>query len=1460
MLRCARNDGPRASCARNDGLRAHSVQDMKYFLGLDVGSVNTRIAVLDEGNQIAYLGCERIVASPRKAVNALFAALEKQIPLGEITSAGISGCGAAAIPENLDFSTYTSPLAIATGLLHFHPEARTIIQIGGQTSLVISLEDGLKKPWKVNSNPLCAAGTGRFIEQQAYRLGISVQDFARLGLECQGAAPRIAARCSVFAKSDLIHLQQNGVPLAAMLRGLSESIARMIVSLHRGAMAEPIYLVGGVAANGSVKKALEEVIGVSFGHDVVLQAPEHYDFVEAIGSALLSSHSGKEATVARLPEGDARQQQYLVLPPLARTESGGQWEQPRIEKDFTGYLGVDVGSTSTKAVLLDENGKTVIAKHYLMTAGRPLDAIKEVFKNLYQIAGDHCTIAGAGVTGSGRYLVGSFIGADLIKNEITAQTRAAAEIEPDADIIEIGGQDSKLVIKRNGIVIDYQMNKACAAGTGSFIDELADLLGISVKNGEFARLAFKATHTMDLGTRCAAFMSQAVATARQDGVPVEVITASLANAICRNYLSKVVGPRMLGKKVILTGAVFYNAAVVSAFKEALAGKTIIVPQHKEISGAIGAALLAREQAKSLRAKRSNPPEVMQEIASSPRQVEAPRNDISIVQGEPPARSYSQAGTPVPPTPSRFKGFKAIVEASYNMSTFTCNKCDHNCTISRMQLATGKPTFYGSRCDLFDANAGQEKIATAFDDREKLLLKDYRENSGKGPLVGIPRSLMIYDYAPLFLGFLNSLGVRVILSNKTSPALIERSVELSYTDSCFPIKLLHGHAHALKDADYILFPCAVRMGLKEGDENQKYSCPLVQASPYIIRETLDLKDKLLIPIIDFSQGNDEVIANLMDVARKLGFSARQGVRAAMAGLEAQRLFEQDLVKTGETLLKQVNDSGKLGVVLLARSYVAQDAGANMSIAEKLAQLGVIPIPLDFLPLNSIDIKKYSDRPYWMAEARHVAGAAIVAADPNLYGLALTNFGCGPNSFILNLVEDILGDKPCGQLEVDEHAAEAGIVTRLEAFVDTIESFHVSAKKGQPPPAPEAIYRGSPATVNRQKVLLIPRMSPHTEAFTAAAQAFGANALSLPEPDDRNLLYSNNVTSGKECLPYRVTLGDFIRYFKDDGHQEVLNGSVEGLMAGSYGPCRLGKYAMEQIRVLKDMGLDITVRSTVSNNGYRDLNLGKEFERLAWRGVVAIDMLLKLLRRTRPYEKVPGSADALFDVYLAKIKDRMRQRQPFKDVLKASVPEFKALVDAGRPRRPMVGINGEIFLRSNAFSNKDLERTCEKMGLEVVVSPWTEWVEYIYFRNLEDALRDRKFKKIAIAAIKRFVLLKDEADIARLFGPAVNNRELSTRELLALSGEYLSSRCGSEAVLSIGSGIEWMENKQFAGVISVMPHGCMPGGIVAAMAAKFSDQYHKPWLTLTYDGFPETSNLAKINSFAEIIKFRLNGHGA
>lgn len=1379
---------------------------MKYSLGIDIGSASAKLALLNETGEIVALDIEEITASPQDAVSSLLSRLSSKVSLDDITTAGVSGSGKGVIPEDMNWSVYSSSLSISAGLLRFHPDAKTIVQIGGQTSLVIGLEDGLKKPWKVASNPLCAAGTGRFLDQQSYRLGIKIEDFADAAQKVGETAPRIAARCSVFAKTDLIHLQQKGIPLGAMLRGLCDSIARGVASLTKGTFAEPIYFVGGVASNRAIVESLAEAVSARNGRKVKVNVPDNCFHIESIGSALLAQEAGKQSRVKLLPKADV-EQCYWETPPLSPLTQETTFKHQKIDKPFSGYLGVDIGSTSTKAVILDESCRNVIAKSYLMTAGRPIEAIQNVFRNLIADVGDNAKILGVGITGSGRYLVGSYIGADLIRNEITAQTREAAEVDPDADIIEIGGQDSKLVIKRNGVVVDYQMNKACAAGTGSFIDELAEQLGVNVKDGEFAKLAFQAPHTIGLGSRCAAFMGQAVASAQQEGVPIEIICASLANSIAANYLSKVVSRRKLGDKVILTGAVFYNDAVVSAFKQALPGKTIIVPEHKEVSGAMGAALLAKEMLNS--------------------------------------------------APSRFKGFQQVIDREYKLSNFICKGCENNCTISRLDIEGEHATFYGSRCDKYDSSVLKEKQEpTPFDEREKLLFKEYRMGMGTGPTVGIPRSLIVYDFAPLLLGFLNDLNVKVVLSNKTNKHITEQACELSYTDSCFPVKLLHGHAASLEDVDYILYPSAIRLGPKDGDENQKYSCPLVQASPYIIAEALNLEDKMLIPTLDFSMGDDDVIRNLTDVAVKMGFSRAKGGKAALAGLGALREFETASVEAGKRILDDIHKNNKTGVVIMARSYMSQDAGANLGIAKELADLGVVPIPMDFLDLQSVNAKDYSDRPYWYYESKHISAASIVANDPQLYGLILTNFGCGPNSFIIKLASDIMGIKPMGQLEIDEHAAEAGLITRLEAFVDTINSYSKSGKAAQS--TGRDIYRSAPTMDNKGQTIMLPSMCSHAGMLAAAMRAFGVKAFVLPETTERSFQLSNRVTEGTECLPYRVTLGDFIYFLQESGHKDIDLKNVEGFMPSAFGPCRFGKYAVEQVRALKELGFDMPFRTTVSNNAYRDLGLGNAFERLAWRGMVAMDHLERILWRTRPYEKTPGAADALFKKYSDLLIERIEQQKDFNDVMQDAAKEAAEIIDRNIPRKPLVGINGEIFLRTNKFSNCDLARECERAGLEVIISPMGEWLNYITHRHIEDGVRERQIKKTIKGYIKKVIQDRDERSVAVNVNGFLDIKDPTIKEVLSLSGEYLSAKCGSEAVLSLGSGIEWLENPAFAGVISVMPHGCMPGGIVAAMSERLSEMHGKPWINLTYDGTMETNNSERISNFAEIIRFCAGQH--
>ena len=1382
-----------------------------FSLGLDIGSVNVRAATVDSSGAVVLLASERIRQGIVPAVSALLDRVGKTVPLSRVSYAGVCGSGRQVYEGKVGWQVFSSPYAAITGVLWDQPDARTVIEIGGQSAFVVALEGGLDRPWQVARSPLCAAGTGRFLEQQASRLGIAIEEFGSRATEWTQAPPRIAARCSVFAKTDLIHLQQKGTPISAMLAGLSDSIARMIRAQWRGTLVPPVVLIGGVAANTAVARALSAVLGER------VDVPDEAAAREAIGAALLAARGrGPLASDMDLYPHHGRESGIFLIPrQLHAAPSDDGWEPAQLAPDRVVQvcLGVDVGSTSTKAAVIDSDGQ-VLAKSYLMTAGQPLEAVKQVMAELAPQVEGRVQVRAVGVTGSGRYLVGGFICADLIKNEITAQTRAALHIDPAIDtIFELGGQDAKYVYLENGTALDYRMNKACAAGTGSFLDELAEQLGIATRNGDFARRAFSADGQLDLGERCAAFMSQAVTSAQHAGVSMEVIVASLATSLAKNYRSKVVGTGRVGQRVFLTGAVFYNQAAVAAFNAEFPDKAFVVPEHKEVTGAIGAALLAGEAV-------------------------------------------------LPTAGSKFKGFSPIARAQYKLASFNCRHCENSCAISAMTTDDGATLYYGSRCDRYDATstAGGRSIGleTPFTEREALLFERHDpalvpENMDR-PVVGVPRALLTHDLAPLLTGYLDALGVRTRVSPPTNKAIIERSVELAYTDSCFPLKLLHGHVAQLLDegVDFVLVPNAIRMGRKSGDEDQRYACPLVQAAPYIVRSVFDLGDRLLDPLIDLSQGDGVLLKDLQRIAQQLGFSRQRGREAGQHALDRQRAFAAGLRASGKRVLDQLaSDPEAIGVVLLSRSYMAQDRGANLGMAQALARLGVVPIPLDYLPLEEVDVLEISDRPYWHYERQLLAAARLVADNPQLFGLFLSNFGCGPNSIIKKIVEDIMGSKPLGHIEVDEHAAEAGYITRLEALVDTIRSYRRSDLRSTGQLKDYA--RRVPTRVSAGQTVLLPRMADQAEVLAAAMQAYGVDARVMPESDGRSMTLSRDVTNGTECLPFRDTLGVFLRMAQDG---ELPPGS-RALMAGSFGPCRLGKYAQEQQRVLDQRGIGLTVFTTVSNNAYGDLGLGQGFELLAWRGIVATDRLQKLLWMVRPYERRSGEANAAYADYLFRLARAIRERQPIRPLMREAAATLLEFRDPCLPQRPLVGINGEIYLRANRFCNKDLVMLCEAQGLEVEVAPIGEWFRYTALRNVQDGWTNHDWGRLVRGGLRRLAMEYYEGQASAWVRKALAEPSHGPRHLLAASAPYLPSRNGSEAVLSLGSGVLQLSDHRYAAVITVMPHGCMPGGIVASFAEQVSRQHdHKPWVCLTYDGFPDKVNPERIADLTEQVRHVVN----
>ncbi len=976
-------------------------------LGIDIGSISINTVLMNASGSILENHYDYCSGKPFHVVRTRLADILARRGEGSIGTVAVTGTGGALAAGLIGGTFVNEIVAQSTSVCRLYPQARTIIEMGGEDTKLMFLREAALSDFVMNS--ICAAGTGSFLDQQARRINVSiVEEFGRLALLSRDP-PRIAGRCSVFAKSDMIHHQQIATPVHDIIAGLCFAVARNVKStLARGRdLEKPVVFQGGVAANAGMVRAFRELFGLRDGELII---PDHHASMGAIGALF---HVAARPPGARGDfKGLAALDRYLAsggsdgdhLDPLVPPRAVSVTEPvPLTEGDrrLPVFLGVDVGSLSTNVVLIDGRNR-VIARRYLPTAGRPLEAIQKGLQEIGGEVGAKVEVKAAGSTGSGRYLTGDFVGADRIVNEITAQATAAIAVDPTVDtIFEIGGQDSKFVSVENGVVVDFEMNKVCAAGTGSFLEEQAEKLGVKIA-GEFGSLALSAGAPAHMGDRCTVFMESDLNTRQQKGAARENLIAGLAYSIVQNYLQKVVGEKTIGTRIFFQGGVAHNRAVLSAF-EKVVGRPIVVPPHFDVTGAIGAAMLARD-------------------------------------------STNGGG-------SRFKGF-AIASRPWSQDRFTCKSCPNQCEISRVRIAgEEKPLFYGGRCERYEVaerrNRGKD-IPDLFAERMRLLLDGFEEagsanentRAAQGPVIGLPRALSVFHQRfPFWRTFFSELGMRVVLSRPTDQALISRSLETLAAETCFPVEVMHGHVLDLleKGVDGIFLPFVVNEEAVSGNPTHNCNCPWIQTYPFIVKNALkegrDLS-KLLIPTLHFRYSRGLLHAELARFMReKFGVVSREVSRAMRKADRAQKDFELRVRTRGRLALASLIP-GRTAAVILGRPYNYGDPAMNLRIVEKLISLDVLPIPADFLPLEEEAVFGEYPSMYWPNGRRILQAARIVARDARLQAIHLGNFRCGPDSFISHFVREELRGKPYLQLEMDEHSADAGLVTRLEAFFDSV----------------------------------------------------------------------------------------------------------------------------------------------------------------------------------------------------------------------------------------------------------------------------------------------------------------------------------------------------------------------------------------------------------------------------------------
>ncbi len=1054
-------------------------------IGLDCGNTTVKLVLLSPTGELLW---SKIAAHRGSAIPAA------RRLLGELLQwdSGVCGCPVvltgSAGERLLEICPGLSNLgdipAIHRGVILLAPEARSVIEIGSQSARFLT-GFGSELPPQFAVNEHCAGGTGSFFEDQMSRLGLRIEDYSNLVAQAE-SIPRLSGRCAVFAKTDIIHRQQEGIPTPDILLGLCYAMVRnyKAVIVRSLPVERPVALCGGVAQNAGVVQAVKAVFGLE-EEDLII--PDPFLHAAAVGAALAAQEAetcSMGELLASLCGQPAAAGRLVRRSPLSQP-AGASLTDPASSGviPLEGCaLGIDVGSTSTDLVLMDPDGGLIVFQ-YLRTAGDPEGAVRRGLEHLRERFGELPLLA-VGVTGSGRERIGRLIGADAVRDEITAQARAAVHWVPDADtVFEIGGQDSKYISLQGGQVADFQMNKICAAGTGSFVEEQAARMGIPLE--EFGPLALTAQAPVELGERCTVFIETAIQSALAQGASQAEVAAGLCQSIVRNYLHKVVGSKLVGRRIVLQGGVAYNPGIVAAFRQEFGDRLTVSPCFS-ISGAFGVALLALETAEG---------------------------------------------------PSRFHGFTGQGEESPALSPEV-----------------------------------QRNIAF-YQRGPQLLLEGYDPAPvPRRKTVGVPFALMIHKFFPMANAFFRHLGYNVLLSPPTNEEIIRLSQQTAQAETCYPVKLIHGHMAWLAEqgVDYIFLPSIHTMKHETSRVEHSYGCVYMQTAPRLAARALRLEERgitLLNPVFDLDFGQEAMASAMLGLGKQLGIPKVRCLPALMSGAQAVRRHTAAVEKQGRDLLASLGPEDKV-LVLITRNYGLSDPVLNMGIPRLLLERGYKVLTLSHLPAHDLDLSADHPNLYWPFGQHILSGAKLVAHHPNLYAVYLTNHGCGPDTTLSYLFRQEMGEKPYLHIEVDEHFSPVGVITRIEAFLQSLESrpvrplpegFRLTAV----PSHPTAVVAAPDRTRGPLYVPDLPPFTPylldhfrHTRGVEARAMPLGGHSLALGRAE----------TSSKEYLPFPALLGGIL----DIALRET--GPFQGLLPATQGAEADGQYPWAAESVLRRRGLE------------------------------------------------------------------------------------------------------------------------------------------------------------------------------------------------------------------------------------------------------------------------------------------------
>ena len=1406
----------------------------KFYVGIDVGSTTIKIVCLNEENSIIYSIYQRHLSNVRETAKIMFDSFLKELKEKygndiqcKVSITGSSGMGIASW---IDLDFVQEVIACIKSIETFIPETDVAIELGGEDAKITFLKNDMDQ----RMNGSCAGGTGAFIDQIASLLNTDASGLNELAKGFDTIYP-IAARCGVFAKTDIQPLINEGVKK----ENIAVSVLQAVVNQTITGLACGKKITGKVAFLGGPLFFLSELRNRFIdtlkltNEDIIF--PENSQLFVAQGAALLSKENSNFFTVEELEKKFQRLNEKDTsdttrLQPLFKDEKELKEFYTRHEKekidtvDLTtykgnAYLGIDAGSTTIKVVLISENSE-ILYSHYSHNKGNPLENIITTLKELYSKLSKDITIKSSCVTGYGEALIKAALKVDIGVVETMAHYKGAQFFQPNVDfILDIGGQDMKCLKIEDGVITSILLNEACSSGCGSFLETFANSLGIDII--EFSKKGLEAKAPADLGTRCTVFMNSKVKQAQKDGVEVGDISAGLSYSVVKNTLFKVIkikNKEELGKYIVVQGGTFLNDCVLRAF-ELVSDRDVIRPNIAGLMGAFGAALIAKEE--------------------------------NIEK-------------------STLLNLDELNDFYCTTNLTRCKMCTNHCLLTIHKFKDGERFISGNRCDNPLGKLKKNSAPNMYEYKYNRLFSYVPLEPSQAPRgdIGIPRVLNIYDSYPFWFTLLTALGFRVVISDDSSKKLYEKGIDTITSDSiCYPAKLVHGHIINLieKGIKRIFYPCVIFEEKEDKNSQNQFNCPIVMSYPEVIKNNLDiLKEKhidLMIPFFSF-ESKEILKKTILEEFEKFDISEEEVQNALDLAWEERLNFRKDLKNKALEIIKDLEKTGKTGVVLCGRPYHC-DKEIHHGIPNIINSFGIAVLTGDAVAsISSLDEElRVVDQ--WTYHSRLYRAAAYVGKSNCLELIELNSFSCGIDAVTTDQVAEILANhgKVHTLLKIDEISNLGAVKIRIRSLLAALDYKKKVLKKSI---KKKIEYKKAKFTKNMKKdyTILAPQMAPmHFKLISVAFKREGYNLEILPETKealDYGLQYVNN----DACYPSILVIGELISALKS-GKYDLNKTAV--MISQTGGSCRATNYLGFLKKAIKDSGFEKVPILSLNANGFEKQEGFKITPALAHRCLLAVsygDILMKLLYHTRPYEINKGESEKLYNTWNERVKINIQNGSFFeyKRNITNIIEDFSNIKTSSE-KKVKVGIVGEILVKFSPFANNHLAEFIENEGGEVYTSSLMNFIKYCIF---SDIFINERFKgklsalklKITLWIIDRYTKVIDNA--LRKNKKFRNDESIET--LAKKTSKYISiGNQSGEGWFLMGEMIEFIE-KGVPNIVCVQPFGCLPNHITGkGMIKKLREEYSDKFVNIApidYDpAYSEVNQLNRIKLMLSVAKKNL-----